>query len=382
VFLRVVHPFSASFVYRTGIPSDGRKMNVQIAPDLGKAAAADTRAAWRAWIVPVLYVAGWFLLYGRLAAWTDALMNGLTRATGLSPTSHLHGALAFFVFEVPKVLMLLALIVFVVGVLQTFITPEKTRAILAGKRQGVGNVLAAGLGIVTPFCSCSAVPLFIGFLTAGVPLGVTFSFLVSAPMVNEVALALLLGMLGWRIAALYLGLGLMVAIVAGLVIGRMNPVRLVEPWVFEMPNVRGEAQRLTWELRFAQGWRQVREIVLKVAPYIIAGVGVGAWIHGYVPQDLMVHLMGKGAWWSVPLAVLMGVPMYSNAAGIIPVVQALLGKGAALGTTLTFMMAVTALSFPEFMILKKVMRPRLIALFAGVVTVGIVLVGFVFNAVT
>jgi hypothetical protein len=241
--------------------------------------------------------------------------------------------------------------------------------------------MAASLGIVTPFCSCSAVPLFIGFLTAGVPLGVTFSFLVSAPMVNEVALALLLGMFGWKIALLYLVLGLTVAFVAGLVIGRMNPVQLVEPWVFDMPAVSARTAQLGWEARFAQGWRHVREIVLKVAPYIIAGVGVGAWIHGYVPQDFMAHLMGKGAWWSVPLAVLIGVPMYSNAAGIIPIVQALLGKGAALGTTLAFMMAVTALSFPEFMILKKVMKPRLIALFAGVVTVGIIFVGYVFNLV-
>jgi uncharacterized membrane protein YraQ (UPF0718 family) len=196
-----------------------------------------------------------------------------------------------------------------------------------------------------------------------------------------VALALLFGMFGWKIAALYLGLGLAVAIVAGAVIGRMNPVKLVEPWVFDIPAVHGEDTRMSWQARFAQGWRHVRDIVLKVAPYIVAGVGVGAWIHGYVPQDFMAHLMGKSAWWSVPLAVLIGVPMYSNAAGIIPVVQALLGKGAALGTTLAFMMAVTALSFPEFMILKKVMKPRLIALFAGVVAVGIIFVGYVFNAV-
>ena len=337
--------------------------------------------AWRAWVLPVLYVLGWFVLYSQLEPVTDAFMRWLAASTGMAPNGHLYGAVSFFVFEVPKVLLLLALIVFIVGVLQTFFTPERTRAILAGKRQGVGNVLAATLGIVTPFCSCSAVPLFIGFLTAGVPLGVTFSFLVSAPMVNEVALALLLGMFGWKIAALYLGLGLAVAIVAGVVIGRMNPVKLVEPWVFDIPAVQGEDGRLTWQARFTQGWQHVRDIVLKVAPYIVAGVGVGAWIHGYVPQDFMAHLMGKSAWWSVPLAVLIGVPMYSNAAGIIPVVQALLGKGAALGTTLAFMMAVTALSFPEFMILKKVMKPRLIALFAGVVAAGIVLVGYVFNAV-
>lgn len=354
-------------------------MNTQVQST--PAAAAKLAPAWRAWILPVLYVVGWLVLYSQLEPATDAFMRWLSAATGLAAASHLYGAVSFFAFEVPKVLMLLALIVFLVGVIQTFFTPEKTRAILAGKRQGVGNVLAASLGIVTPFCSCSAVPLFIGFLTAGVPLGVTFSFLVSAPMVNEVALALLFGMFGWEIAAIYLGLGLAVAIVAGLVIGRMNPVKLVEPWVFDIPAVSNQEGPLGWDARFAQGWKHVREIVLKVAPYIIAGVGVGAWIHGYVPQDFMAHLMGKGNWWSVPLAVLIGVPMYSNAAGIIPVVQALLGKGAALGTTLAFMMAVTALSFPEFMILKKVMKPKLIALFAGVVAVGIIVVGYVFNAV-
>ncbi len=336
---------------------------------------------WRAWTVPTGFVLGWVLLYSQLEGATGAFMHWLSGVSGMGAASHLYGAVSFFVFEVPKVLMLLALIVFVVGVIQTFFTPEKTRSILAGRRQGVGNVLAATLGIVTPFCSCSAVPLFIGFLTAGVPLGVTFSFLVSAPMVNEVALALLLGMFGWKIAAIYLGLGLAVAITAGLVIGRMNPINLVEPWVFDIPAVSNAEAKPGWDARFAQGWKHVREIVLKVAPYIVAGVGVGAWIHGYVPQDFMAHLMGKSAWWSVPLAVVIGVPMYSNAAGIIPVVQALLGKGAALGTTLAFMMAVTALSLPEFMILKKVMKPKLIALFAGVVTVGIIIVGYVFNAV-
>ncbi len=354
-------------------------MSVQVQTQGGSAASPvlSSSPTWRVWILPVLYVVGWVALYSQLEPATEAFM----RLLPIAPHSHLHGAVSFFVFEVPKVLMLLALIVFVVGVIQTFFTPEHTRAILAGRRQGVGNVLAASLGIVTPFCSCSAVPLFIGFLTAGVPLGVTFSFLVSAPMVNEVALALLLGMFGWKIALLYLSLGLAVAIAAGLVIGRMNPVRLVESWVFDIPAVNSAELSLGWDARFAQGWKHVREIGLKVAPYIIAGVAVGAWIHGYVPENFMAHLMGRSAWWSVPLAVLIGVPMYSNAAGIIPVVQALLGKGAALGTTLAFMMAVTALSFPEFMILKKVMKPRLIALFAGVVSVGIVFVGYVFNAV-
>lgn len=344
-------------------------------------AAAPRRRSWNAWLVSVLFVLGWLALYSQLQNAADTLMRLLQTVTGLIPQSHLSNALSFFVFEVPKVLMLLTLIVFIIGVIQTFFTPEKTRAILAGKRQGVGNVLAAALGIVTPFCSCSAVPLFIGFLTFGVPLGVTFTFLVSSPMVNEVALALLFGLFGWKISVLYLVLGLIVAIVSGLVIGRMNPVRLVEPWVFEIPAITLAEAEPDWAARFAQGWAHVRDIVSKVAPYIIAGVGVGAWIHGYVPQDLMAHLMGRGRWWSVPLAVLIGVPIYSNAAGIIPVVQALLGKGAALGTTLAFMMSVTALSLPEFMILKKVMRLKLIILFAGVVTAGIIIVGYVFNAV-
>ncbi len=334
--------------------------------------------AWRAWVWPVLYVAAWGLVYSELQPVTQAFLHWLPLAQG----SRLYSALGFFLFEVPKILMLLALIVFAVGLLQSFFTPDRTRALLAGRRQGTGNVLAGALGIVTPFCSCSAVPLFIGFLTAGVPLGVTFSFLVAAPMVNEVALALLFGLVGWRVALMYLALGLTVAIGAGLAIGRMNPVTLVEPWVFELPAAPGVAvARPGWHQRFAQGWQHLREIVPKVAPYVVAGVAVGAGIHGYVPEAVMAHLMGRGGWWSVPLAALMGVPMYSNAAGIIPVVQALLGKGAALGTTLTFMMAVTALSLPEFMILKKVMRPRLIALFAGVVTVGIIAVGFVFNLV-
>lgn len=340
-------------------------------------AAASEPPMWRVWLVPVAFVMVWWVIYGHLESWSGALVRSLP----LAPKSMLLEAVSFFVFEVPKVLMLLTLIVFVVGVIQTFFTPEKTRMILAGKRQGVGNVLAAGLGIVTPFCSCSAVPLFIGFLTAGVPLGVTFSFLVSAPMVNEVALALLFGMFGWKIALLYLGLGLSVAMVSGVIIGRMNPVHWVEPWVYEVPDVHYADAVLTWQARFQQGWQHVRDIVIKVMPYVIAGVGVGAWIHGYVPEAYMAHIMGKTAWWSVPLAVLIGVPMYSNAAGMIPVVQALLGKGAALGTTLAFMMSVTALSFPEFIILKKVMKTQLIVLFAGIVTVGIILVGFVFNMV-
>lgn len=332
---------------------------------------------WRAGFWPLLFVVAWFVVYWNLQAAADAVMT----LVPLDPKSHLLNALAFFIFEVPKVLMLLALITFLAGIVQTFFTPEKTRALLAGKRLGVGNVLAAMLGIVTPFCSCSAIPLFIGFLTAGVPLGVTFSFLVAAPMINEVALVLLFGLFGWKIALLYLVLGLSIAIMAGLVIGKLNPVELVESWVFDVPNVAHPDQKMTWATRFSAGWASLNNILWKVAPYILIGVALGAGIHGYVPQDFMAGLMGRDNWWAVPAATLIGVPMYSNAAGMIPVLQALVAKGAAIGSALAFMMAVTALSLPEFLILRKVMKPKLIALFAGIVSVGIIIVGYVFNAV-
>ena len=243
--------------------------------------------------------------------------------------------------------------------------------------------MAASLGIVTPFCSCSAVPLFIGFVQAGVPLGVTFSFLISAPMVNEVVLTLLFGMFGWKVAMLYLGLGLTVAIVAGWTIGRMKMENYLEDWVRDMPKTSAqfEASEMTLADRVDGGFASVHEIVGRVWPYILAGIAIGALIHGYVPEDFMASFMGKEAWWSVPLAVLMGVPMYSNAAGVIPIVQALLSKGAALGTVLAFMMSVIALSLPEMIILRKVLKIRLIATFVGVVATGILIVGFVFNTV-
>lgn len=322
----------------------------------------------------------WLTLYLNLSPLADHLTGFL----GLDRSTRFGEALHFFFYDTPKVLLLLTGIVFVMGVVQTFFAPERTRALLSGRRQGVGNVLAALLGIVTPFCSCSAVPLFIGFLSAGVPLGVTFSFLISAPMVNEVALALLFGLFGWQVAALYLGLGLLVAIVAGLVIGHLKMERHLEDWVQQIQ--RGEATWSGdpaggWPARFAAGWRHVREIVAKVWPYILAGIALGAGIHGYVPEDFMASFMGKDAWWAVPAAVLLGVPMYANAAGIIPVVEALIGKGAALGTVLAFMMSVIALSAPEMIILRKALKPTLIATFAGVVATGILLVGYVFNLV-
>jgi uncharacterized membrane protein YraQ (UPF0718 family) len=278
--------------------------------------------------------------------------------------------------------MLLFVVVFGVGIVRSFFTPERTRRMLAGRRLAVGNVLAALLGVVTPFCSCSAVPLFIGFVTTGVPLGVTFSFLISAPMVNEVALVLLFGLFGWKVAALYLGTGLAIAMIAGWTIGRLHLERWVEGWVYQTKTGVGpDTAALSWADRVRAGRDAVKDIVGKVWPYVLAGIAVGAGIHGYVPENFMASIMGKSAWWSVPLAVLVGVPMYSNAAGIIPVVQALLGKGAALGTVLAFMMSVIGLSLPEMIILRKVLRPPLIATFAGVVALGILLVGYLFNIV-
>ena len=321
----------------------------------------------------------WWALYQSLAPASEALVAALP----VERDTHLGGALQFFLYDTPKVLLLLTAVVFVMGMVNSYFTPERTRALLAGRTEGAANVMAASLGIVTPFCSCSAVPLFIGFVQAGVPLGVTLSFLISAPMVNEVALALLFGMFGWRIALLYMGLGLTVAIVAGWVIGRLKMETYLEDWVRDMPKVAAAAgaNGLTLPERIEAGLVSVRAIVGKVWPYILAGIAIGAAIHGWVPQDFMASIMGKDVWWSVPLAVLIGVPMYANAAGVIPIVQALLAKGAALGTVLAFMMSVIALSLPEMIILRKVLKVRLIATFAGVVATGILIVGFVFNAV-
>ncbi|WP_454863160.1 permease [Pseudomonas hormoni] len=319
----------------------------------------------------------WFGLYEALIPVSEALVAALP----VDRNSHLGGALQFFFYDTPKVLMLLTGIVFLMGMINSHFTPERTRAMLAGRSEGMANVMAATLGVFTPFCSCSAVPLFIGFVQAGVPLGVTFSFLISAPMVNEVALTLLLGLFGWKVALLYLSLGLFIAIVAGWVIGRLKMEAYLEDWVRDMPKIQATAGDTSMPLyeRINAGFSSVREIVGKVWPYILAGIAIGAGIHGYVPEDFMASFMGKEAWWSVPLAVLIGIPMYTNAAGIIPIVQALLAKGAALGTVLAFMMSVIALSLPEMVILRKVLKVRLIASFIGVVAVGILIVGYVFN---
>ncbi len=320
---------------------------------------------------------GWFIIYSCL----DQLAKFLTyKLLGLAPRGHFSSALEFFLFEVPKVLMLLVLIVFIVGIIRTFFSPERTRRLLAGRGQFFGNVAAACLGIVTPFCSCSAVPLFLGFVESGVPLGVTFSFLVAAPMINEVAAVMLFGMLGAKVAAIYISSGLVIAIVSGWIIGQLKLERFIEPWVFSVHiGAAAPEQELTWKERIHAGYDAVWEIVGKVWPYLVAGIAVGAGIHGYVPTGLMASFMGKSAWWAVPGAVVLGVPMYSNAAGVIPIIQALLEKGASLGTALAFMMAVIGLSLPETIILRKVLKPTLLVVFNGVVASGIILVGYLFN---
>ena len=330
----------------------------------------------------VILVLGGLVLWALLYSQLEPFSRGLVDVLGIPEGTRLHEAVAFFTYDTPKVLLLLALVVFAMGVVRSFFSPERTRRLLAGRREGVGNVLAASLGIVTPFCSCSAVPLFIGFVSAGVPIGVTFSFLIAAPMVNEVALGLLLGLVGWRVALAYLAFGLGVSIVAGWIIGRLRLEHWLEAWVREVRTapVDVQAESPTVQQRINGGLDAVHDIVGRVWHWVILGIAVGAAIHGYVPADLLATIMGNGSWWSVPAVVLIGVPMYSNAAGIIPVVEALLGKGAALGTVLAFMMSVTALSLPEMIILRKVLSLRLIAVFIGVVAVGILAVGFLFNA--
>jgi len=342
---------------------------------------SDVRRPLPAWMMLAAAPPGialWWLVYSHLAAFSRLLTYDLMP---LAPGSHLGAAVEFFFYDTPKVMMLLVLVVFGVGVIRSYFSPERTRALLAGRSLLVGNVLAALLGIVTPFCSCSAVPLFIGFVTAGVPLGVTFSFLIAAPMVNEIALGLLYGLVGWQVAALYAATGLSIAIAAGWVIGRLHLEQHVEDWVQQMTTAdQGPLEvQMTLRDRLVYGKDAVVEIIGRVWKYILLGIAIGAGIHGFVPEGFMASVMGRGDWWAVPLAVILGVPMYSNAAGIIPVVEALLGKGAALGSTLAFMMSVIALSLPEMVILRKVLKPRLIGVFIAVVATGILIVGYLFN---
>ncbi len=300
----------------------------------------------------------------------------------LKPNTLLAGAINFFVFDTIKIFILLAVIIFAVSIIRSYLPPEKIRKILSGKKKFTGNLIAAALGIFTPFCSCSAIPLFLGFVQAGVPLGTTFSFLVASPMINEVALILLLGLFGWKIALIYIFSGLLIAILSGIVIGKLKPESLVEPFVFKNTiNVNIALLQMSRRERLTYAKDYTVDILKKVWPYILIGIGVGAFIHGYVPADFLAKYAGRDKWYAVPLAVLIGIPLYSNAAGVIPLVSALTEKGVSMGTTLAFMMSVTALSLPEFMILKKVMKLKLILIFAGIVAIGIILTGLLFNLI-
>lgn len=294
----------------------------------------------------------------------------------------LAGALHFFIYDTGKIFFLLVTIIFGISLLRTFFPVATTKRIIARLPPVLGNILAALLGIVTPFCSCSAVPLFIGFVRGGIPLGVTFSFLIASPMINEVALVMLAGLFGWKVALIYIGTGLLIAILAGLVIGALKLESSVEGFVFgqDAPAVEGDPP--TWPERAASAWTDTTEILSKVWIYVLAAIGIGAFIHGYVPEDFFVEYLGKGQWYSVPLATLLGIPLYANAAGIIPIVGALFDKGVPLGTALAFMMAVTALSFPEFVILRRVLKPRLLVTFGTIVATGIMITGFVFNSLS
>lgn len=300
---------------------------------------------------------------------------------GLSRVSALGSALDFFIYDSAKIFLLLAVIIFAIAIVRSFFPPERTKHALEKVPEYLGNILAALLGIVTPFCSCSAVPLFIGFIEAGIPLGVTFSFLVSSPMVNEVALIMLWGLFGWKIALLYIASGIIVAIVSGFLIGRLHLEKWVEEYVYTIHSVEAAVVTLTWKDRLEYSWGYVVEIVGKVWPYVLVGIAIGGFMHGYAPADFLAKYAGTGAWYAVPLAVLVGVPLYSNAAGVIPIVKVLMEKGMAMGTALAFMMSVTALSLPEAIILRKVLKPKLLVVYFSIVALGIMLTGFLFNAI-
>ncbi|MCL4510737.1 MAG: permease [Bacteroidetes bacterium] len=325
-----------------------------------------------------LFVVAWVIVY----AFLEPSVNFLFSHFPLERGKRLTEAIYFFVYEAPKVLLLLTIVVFAIGIVRSYFSPERTRRMLGKRSPLIGNVMASTLGIVTPFCSCSAVPLFIGFVEAGIPLGATFSFLIAAPMINEVAVVLLFGLFGWETAFIYVATGLVIAISAGYVIGKLKVERFVEDWVYAIKGSDAAFEsKVTFDDRIRAGFTAVKDIVGKVWLYVLIGIAVGAGIHGYVPQNFMASIMGKSAWWAVPVSVLIGVPLYSNAAGIIPIMHALLEKGASLGTALAFMMSVIGLSFPETIILRKVLKPQLIAIFVGVVAVGIIIVGYLFNLI-
>jgi uncharacterized membrane protein YraQ (UPF0718 family) len=331
-------------------------------------------------LVAVLAIV-WAVTYSNLQPIADWATFSLL---GLSRESQLGEALNFFIYDVPKLLLLLAGMIFVITLLQTFVNTERVRQLVERRGEGVGNLMAALFGALTPFCSCSSVPLFIGFVQAGIPLGITFSFLITSPIMNQVAFVMLIGLFGWQVALLYLISGVIIGVIAGIMLGRLKLERYVERFVYEIKprQVGGLAEfRLSWRERFAQAAASTSEIIKKVWLFVIIGIGIGAFIHGFVPEDALSDIMGTGAWWSVPAAVLLGIPLYSNAAGVIPIVSALLDKGAALGTALAFMMSVVALSLPEMIILRKVLKPQLIAIFVGVVALGIIITGYLFNLI-
>lgn len=327
-------------------------------------------------------VAGmWLAAYaGNTPLW-DLLVY---RPAGLDPASRLGSGVHFFLADTAKIGLLLTGIIFVVTIARSFLSLERTRALLGGRREGLANLAAAGLGVATPFCSCSAVPAFIGFVAAGVPLGVTLSFLIASPLINEVAVVLLYGMFGIRIAALYIGSGLVIATVAGYVLGRISPQRWVEPFVYAT-TLRGAplqpGQRLAWDDRVAMGREEVSKILRKTWPYLLVGIGLGAAIHGWVPADFFARWAGSGNPLAPLVAVALGVPLYSNAAGILPLVEVLHAKGVAMGTVLAFMMSVVALSLPEMVLLRRVLKPQLLAAFVAVVATAILATGYLFNAI-
>ncbi len=334
----------------------------------------------KGWFLPLLLLPLWVILYFNLQNLSDFITEQIF---GLETGKHLTETIRFFIYEVPKVMLLLVLIIFLVGIMRSYFSAEKTKKLLAGRSLFTGNIMASVLGIVTPFCSCSAIPLFLGFVEAGVPLGVTFSFLIAAPMINEVALVLLAGLFGWKVALIYVSTGLLIAIFAGWIIGALGLEKYVADWVFKVKTNQQEQEeeKLSFNDRIQSGFTSVKDIVGKIWLYIILGIAVGAAAHGYVPEDFMGSILGKDKWYAVPLAIIMGIPLYSNAAGIIPIVSVLIEKGVSLGTALAFMMSVIALSLPEIIILKKVLKWQLISIFVGVVAMGIVIVGFIFNYV-
>ncbi len=324
----------------------------------------------------------WFAVYNSIQPLANWIAYDLF---ALPQGSRLGEALAFFFYDVPKILLLLSGMIFLISLGQTFIDTQKVREVVEKRGEGVGNIMAALFGAITPFCSCSSVPLFIGFVQAGIPLGITFSFLITSPLMNEVAFVLLIGLFSWKVALLYLLSGVVIGVISGLVLGRLKLERYVEGFVYAIKKQENyqslQEEKLSWEERINRSVEGVREIVGKVWLFVIVGIAIGAFIHGFVPQNALTGIMGKQAWWSVPASVIMGIPLYSNAAGIIPIVSALLGKGASLGTSLAFMMSVVGLSLPEMIILRRVLKPQLIAIFIGVIAIGIILTGYLFNLV-